>query len=60
MKRFLPLAAAILLLSPTALPASPKPCVGPNGKVIKCPKKPAPPRCKDDKGRFTCAAKAKS
>ena len=45
----------------TAAPASPKPCRGRDGKIIACPKpqpKPAPNRCKDNKGRFACKAPA--
>lgn len=49
----LAVAAALLTLSPTAAPASQKPCRDKTGKVIDCPKPRAPThRCKDDKGRF--------
>ena len=44
------------LMCTTAAPASPRPCRGPDGKIIACAKpqpKPAPARCKDEKGRFT-------
>ena len=46
------------LIFATEAPASQKPCRDPNGKIITCPKaalKAAPPRQKDEKGRFAGA-----
>lgn len=45
-----------LICTTTAAPASQKPCRDAQGKIIPCakPRSPAPPRCKDDRGRFAC------
>lgn len=59
----LSLLGCVAVACTTAAPASPKPCVGRDGKVIPCPKhraKPAPARCKDEKGRFIACNTAKS
>ena len=59
-KYTLPMVVA-LMLTPSQLPASSKPCRDKDGRVITCTKmRKASPRCKDAQGRFVPCPPAKA